>query len=206
MPDFLQQMSDAELLLLYQTRSNKQAIGELFKRHSLMCFTVCNKYLKNEDASQDAVMHIFENLFTDLVKHEITNFRSWLHSVARNHCLMILRKPELLLHISSTEEESENSFMEKLLPLHQTDNSAEMEHKLQELELALNTLQEKQKLCLQLFYLEKLSYEAIGEKSGLTQNEIKSAIQNGKRNLKIQLAEKGITYMLTFMIWIQQSA
>jgi RNA polymerase sigma-70 factor (ECF subfamily) len=206
MPDFLQQMSDAELLLLYQTRSNKQAIGELFKRHSLMCFTVCNKYLKNEDASQDAVMQIFENLFTDLVKHEITNFRSWLHSVARNHCLMILRKPELLLHISSTEEESENSFMEKLLPLHQTDNSAEMEHKLQELELALNTLQEKQKLCLQLFYLEKLSYEAIGEKSGLTQNEIKSAIQNGKRNLKIQLAEKGITYMLTFMIWIQQSA
>ena len=206
MPDFLQQMSDAELLLLYHTRSNKQAIGELFKRHSLMCFTVCNKYLKNEDASQDAVMQIFENLFTDLVKHEITNFRSWLHSVARNHCLMILRKPELLLHISSTEEESENSFMEKLLPLHQTDNSAEMEHKLQELELALNTLQEKQKLCLQLFYLEKLSYEAIGEKSGLTQNEIKSAIQNGKRNLKIQLAEKGITYMLTFMIWIQQSA
>jgi len=206
MPDFLQQMSDAELLLLYQTRSNKQAIGELFKRHSLMCFTVCNKYLKNEDASQDAVMQIFENLFTDLVKHEITNFRSWLHSVARNHCLMILRKPELLLHISSTEEESENSFMEKLLPLHQTDNSAEMEHKLQELELALNTLQEKQKLCLQLFYLEKLSYEAIGEKTGLTQNEIKSAIQNGKRNLKIQLAEKGITYMLTFMIWIQQSA
>ncbi len=206
MPDFLQQMSDAELLLLYQTRSNKQAIGELFKRHSLMCFTVCNKYLKNEDASQDAVMQIFENLFTDLVKHEITNFRSWLHSVARNHCLMILRKPELLLHISSTEEESEDSFMEKLLPLHQTDNSAEMEHKLQELELALDTLQEKQKLCLQLFYLEKLSYEAIGEKTGLTQNEIKSAIQNGKRNLKIQLAEKGITYMLTFMIWIQQSA
>jgi len=206
MPDFLQQMSDAELLLLYQTRSNKQAIGELFKRHSLMCFTVCNKYLKNEDASQDAVMQIFENLFTDLVKHEITNFRSWLHSVARNHCLMILRKPELLLHISRTEEESEDSFMEKLLPLHQTDNSAEMEHKLQELELALDTLQEKQKLCLQLFYLEKLSYEAIGEKTGLTQNEIKSAIQNGKRNLKIQLAEKGITYMLTFMIWIQQSA
>lgn len=206
MPDFLQQMSDAELLLLYQTRSNKQAIGELFKRHSLMCFTVCNKYLKNDDASQDAVMQIFENLFTDLVKHEITNFRSWLHSVARNHCLMILRKPELLLHISSTEEESEDSFMEKLLPLHQTDNSAEMEHKLQELELALDTLQEKQKLCLQLFYLEKLSYEAIGEKTGLTQNEIKSAIQNGKRNLKIQLAEKGITYMLTFMIWIQQSA
>jgi len=206
MPDFLQQMSDAELLLLYQTRSNKQAIGELFKRHSLMCFTVCNKYLKNEDASQDAVMQIFENLFTDLVKHEITNFRSWLHSVARNHCLMILRKPELLLHISRTEEESEDSFMEKLLPLHQTDNSAEMEHKLQELELALDTLQEKQKLCLQLFYLEKLSYEAIGEKTGLTQNEIKSAIQNGKRNLKIQLAEKGIKYMLTFMIWIQQSA
>ncbi len=206
MPDFLQQMSDAELLLLYQTRSNKQAIGELFKRHSLMCFTVCNKYLKNEDASQDAVMQIFENLFTDLVKHEITNFRSWLHSVARNHCLMILRKPELLLHISRTEEESEDSFMEKLLPMHQTDNSAEMEHKLQELELALDTLQEKQKLCLQLFYLEKLSYEAIGEKTGLTQNEIKSAIQNGKRNLKIQLAEKGIKYMLTFMIWIQQSA
>jgi RNA polymerase sigma-70 factor (ECF subfamily) len=206
MPDFLQQMSDAELLLLFQTRSNKQAIGELFKRHSLMCFAVCNKYLKNEDASQDAVMQIFENLFTDLQKHEISNFRSWLHSVARNHCLMILRKPELLLHISSSEEESENSFMEKLLPLHQESETHDLENKLQHLEVAMNSLQEKQRLCIELFYFQKLSYEAIGEKTGLTQNEIKSAIQNGKRNLKINLAEKGVTYMLVWIIWIQQSA
>lgn len=206
MPDFLQQTSDTDLLILYQKRSNKEAIGELFKRHSLLCFAVCNKYLKDEDAAQDAVMQIFENLFHDLHKHEISNFRSWLHSVARNHCLMQLRKPQMFLHFSESEDENENSFMEKLLFMHPEDNKVELEHKIQHLEQAVNSLQEKQRLCIELFYFQKLSYEAIGDKTGLTQNEIKSAIQNGKRNIKINLAEKGITYMLTWILWIQQSA
>jgi len=41
-----------------------------------------------------------------------------------------------------------------------------------------------------LFYLEKLSYQQIMEQTGLTFIQVKSYIQNGKRNLKIILSKK----------------
>ena len=206
MPVALKEMSDEELQVYYQTEGNKLAVGELFKRHSLLCFTVCNKYLKNEDAAHDAVMQIFENLFQDLNKHQIQNFRSWLHSVARNHCLMILRKPDLCLHITHPDEESEDDFMEKKVLLHQEDNKEDLEAKLIAMEKALAGLNQKQQECIRLFYLNQLSYEQVSLQTGYELNEVKSAIQNGKRNIKINLSENGITYLLICLSWIQQSA
>jgi RNA polymerase sigma-70 factor (ECF subfamily) len=212
MPEKLKEKSDEELLIEYQKLGNKLAIGELYKRHALMCFAVCNKYFKNEDASQDAVMQIFERLFQLILQHEIKNFRSWLHSVARNHCLMELRKPQLLLSLSEGEEENELGFMEKLIPLHQAyeeqekSGKQELETKLVAMESALIGLNQKQQDCLRYFYLEQMSYEEVSKQTNLSIQEVKSAIQNGKRNLKISLTEKGIQYLLAWMIWIQQSA
>jgi RNA polymerase sigma factor (sigma-70 family) len=206
MPDTLANKSDEELVEIYQSSFNREVLGELFKRHTLLCFAVCNKYLKNEDASHDAVMHIFEQLFELLKKHQISNFRSWLHSVCRNHCLMILRKPQFFRSLTELEEDSENDFMENKLVLHPREEGENLESKLQELENALSGLNQKQQQCIQLFYLEQLSYEEVSKKTGLTLNEVKSALQNGKRNLKNSLAEKGISYLLIWMIWIQQSA
>jgi DNA-directed RNA polymerase specialized sigma24 family protein len=59
---------------------------------------------------------------------------------------------------------------------------------------------------LRLFYLEQMSYEQVSAQTKLSLMEVKSAIQNGKRNLKNSLTEKGITYLLAWAIWIQQSA
>jgi RNA polymerase sigma-70 factor (ECF subfamily) len=57
-----------------------------------------------------------------------------------------------------------------------------------------------------LFYLEGASYDEIGKQTGFTLNEVKSAIQNAKRNLKISLTELGIHYVLISFLWMQQSA
>jgi RNA polymerase sigma-70 factor (ECF subfamily) len=51
----------------------------------------------------------------------------------------------------------------------------------------LDDLNMEQKLCVTLFYLEKQSYQEIAEKTGYTMMQVKSYIQNGKRNLKIML-------------------
>ena len=114
--------TDEELVKMYQTSLDKNIVGVLFKRHSLMCYGVSNKYLKDEDAAQDATMQIFEKLFSDLTKHEILNFRSWLHSVCRNYCLMELRKPMRVMRMRESEDDHENEFMELEQFLHQEEN------------------------------------------------------------------------------------
>jgi len=205
MPQNFSQLTDEQLVAKYRQSCYKLAIGELFKRHSLMCFTVCYKYLKDEQAAEDASMSIFEKLFTDLKNHEIQNFKSWLHSVCRNYCLMQLRKPINTLRIHDADEESQINFVNLERFLHQDEKADDKEQKLQTLELAISELKDNQKECIELFYLQQKSYEEISELTGYTNNEVKSYIQNGKRNLKIALSGKDLSVLL-LILWIQNIA
>jgi RNA polymerase sigma factor (sigma-70 family) len=83
--------SEAELLEAYRRTGEIHLIGELFQPYMQLVFSVCYKYLRDDDESKDAVMNIFEKLVDDLKIHQVENFRSWLHRVARNHCLMQIR-------------------------------------------------------------------------------------------------------------------
>lgn len=199
--------TDEDLVLRYRHTHNKVVVGELFKRHSLMCFAVCMKYLKNEDAANDATMSVFEQLFSSLDKHEIRNFRSWLHSVCRNYCLMQLRKqnPEIYLSDEPGEEENGIFFMHPEQFMHQEDNAAEKESRLVALEQAVSELKDQQRECIELFYLKLKSYEEIATLTGYSQNEVKSHIQNGRRNLKLALNDKGIILGGLLLVWMQQA-
>ncbi len=198
----LKTQSDENLVINYQNTKNNLVVGELFKRHSLMCYTVCIKYLKNDDAAHDATMNIFEKLFNDLQKHQINNFKSWLHTVCKNHCLILLRKPNVLISIDESEEENSHLFMQLSNVLNHDDNKHEKEEKLQVLEQSIFELKNKQRECIELFFLKQKSYQEISKQTGYTENEVKSYIQNGKRNLKILLEQKGITMGLALLLWI----
>lgn len=202
MPLNHQNLSDEELIVHYQATEDKFAVGELFKRHSLMCFTVCNKYFRNTEKANDAAMAVFEKLFVDLQSHQIKNFKSWLHTVCRNYCLMQLRKPELTVSINDVSEKSGDEFMQLDTFLHQDTK----EEKLQELEKAIVWLNDKQRQCIELFYLKKKTYKEISEQTGYTVSDVRSQIQNGKRNLKITLQQKGITFCAALLVWIQHTA
>jgi len=58
------------------------------------------------------------------------------------------------------------------------------------LEESIEELSEEQRQCVILFYLKKNSYTEISSKTGYSMMQVKSFIQNGKRNLKIILDRK----------------
>lgn len=178
------QLSDEEVLEKYKASRDKELVGILFKRYSHLAYGVCLKYLKNREESQDLVIAIFEKLFDDLLKHEINHFKSWLHRVVRNHCLMVLRK--------NNRPGTERDVDELTWKLEEEESEIEikeiLENNLNSLEGALLQLNSDQQTCIRLFYLEDLSYNSISEQTGFNLNQIKSHIQNGKRNLKILLS------------------
>jgi RNA polymerase sigma-70 factor (ECF subfamily) len=181
-------LPDEVLLQMYRKDHDPEIIAVLFQRYTHLVYGVCLKYLGDPEDAKDAVMEIFEGLIDSLLKHEIQNFKSWLHTVTRNHCLMKLRleKP-LTLQPENYEQNTPVIFMENIDDLHPDDILKRFS--LQELEDVLKTLKEEQKRCIELVYLESKSYQEACEITGYSMKEVKSHVQNGKRNLKIRLEE-----------------
>lgn len=177
--------TDIELISEYKASQNKVLVGLLYKRYSHLVLGLSLKYLKNQDDAQDAVMQIFEKLLADLLKYDITYFKSWLYTYSKNHCLIIIRnQKQQQKHHQNLEYES--NFMENHSEFTLNDILIK-EEKLMQLEKAINELNAIQQKCIKLFYLENYSYQDISENTGYSLNEVKSYIQNGKRNLKIKI-------------------
>ena len=173
---------DEELLHLYQTTRNLEWLSTLYLRYAPMVYGVCLKYLKDREEAKDAVMQIHEKLMESLLQHKVTNFKSWLYVNARNHCLMQLRAGK-----GKITEEISPFLMENGAVQHPEEE--ELELNLASLEKCIEKLLEAQQQCVRLFYLQEKCYRDIAAETGFDLNQVKSYIQNGKRNLKICMEE-----------------
>jgi len=176
--------SDTDLVLAYRQTEDLKVLGELYQRYMELVYGVCLKYLKDSELAQDAVMQIFEELVSKLKKHEVENFRGWLHQVAKNYCLMQLRTPKNVktvalppLLMQNEEDVHLNGVMEK-------------EENFQKLEKCIASLSDEQRTMIKLFYLDGKCYNEIVELTGLGWNHVRSSIQNGRRNLKLCMEKK----------------
>lgn len=179
----LHTLNDLELISEYKQTGNSSCIGVLFQRYTHLIFGVCMKYLKNEDDAQDASMQLFEKLLKDLKKHEVQQFKAWLHMVCKNYCLMQLRSGAIKMKHTKEMHENVAGFMESEQDLHLTPESTK-EIQLTHMEHCIEGLNPEQKLCIELFFLQEKSYQEVTEMTSFTMNNVKSYIQNGKRNLK----------------------
>jgi RNA polymerase sigma-70 factor (ECF subfamily) len=179
-------MSDSELIARYKSSLDKQMIGELYKRYTHLVLGMCLHYFRDRDIAKDMTIQIFEKLFEELKKREVENFRAWLSFVVRNHCISELRKMQTRMQRSREYE------MELRSGMVEEDEStdAKTESRILQLESALSHLNPLQKKCIELFYYQNKSYSEIVMCTGFSANEVKSYIQNGKRNLKLLLSEK----------------
>jgi RNA polymerase sigma-70 factor (ECF subfamily) len=178
--------TDEQLIELYRQTNDRDYIGRLFERYASFVFAISMKYLKDKEKSRDNTMVVFEKLLENLNRFDVKNFKAWLHMVTKNQCLMQIRSEKSKSKNLNQFAYEEESFMEKEPELHH-DQENDIEINLSNLNEALKTLGEKQKKCIELFYIQEKSYVEVAEITGFTMNEVKSFIQNGKRNLKIYL-------------------
>lgn len=171
--------TEADLLGEYRRSGDLEVLGRLFERYMPLLYGLCLKYFKDEDKSKDAVMQIFEQLINKLRVHEVSNFKSWLYTLARNYCLMELRASGKYEFVNI-----DDAGVEKPSDQHQ-DSEDLTEAQLKQMGRCMEKLPLEQKRCVELFYLEQKCYKEVSDLTGFDANKVKSYIQNGKRNLKI---------------------
>lgn len=168
-------LSDEELIEKYSSSSKKEWAGELFNRHAHLVYGSCLNYLRDEELAKDEVMAIFEKLLAELKKTKPQHFKSWLYVVTKNHCFMILR---------SAKSKVKNTAIDSL-EIGEQEEIENIESELVLMEDAIEQLNPAQSSCIKLFYLQEKSYAQVAESTGYTMKEVKSYIQNGKRNLQL---------------------
>lgn len=178
-------ITDQELLEKFYIDRNNEWLGILLQRYTLLLLGVSMKYLKNEEEAKDSVQQIFLKVIQELQKYKVVYFKSWLYMVAKNHCLMKLRerngKITAQINDKLTAKPEEETDRQKIV---QNDQTLDL------METALKELNPEQQQCVTLFYLQKKSYQEISESTGYNLLQVKSYIQNGKRNLKILIEQK----------------
>lgn len=178
-------LSDEELLQRFYKDSDNRWLGMLLQRYTLLMLGVCMKYLNNEANAKDAVQEILIRVLTDLKKHKVSYFKSWIYRVTVNHCLVKIRNNKHMADVKEIDEEvtlAEDAKEKELI--------VEKEIRLNLLDESMKELNEDQRRCVELFYLESKSYKEIENITGFNAMQVKSFIQNGKRNLKLLLEKK----------------
>lgn len=178
--------SDEELLAHYRRTGEAHFLGQLYERYMTMVYGVCLNILRDAHAAEDAVIGIYEELVDKAQTHPVSSFRGWLYVVARNYCLMELRRqkraptdyhaPEKMVHYDAVTFPDD-------FELTYPNNAQRLQH-------CLQALPSKQRFCIQQFYLEDRSYRDIAQEMGEEVGKIRSYIQNGRRNLRLCIEKK----------------
>lgn len=176
----LKDISDEILIARYQTSGKGKWVGELYNRYAHLVLGVCLGYFKNKMHAEDAQQAIFEKLLKDLKTKEIQNFSGWLYVVSKNYCLMELRGHKSAKYRVEYEDHE----------FPQEEETFTTEETLVALEEAIDALKPEQEYCVKKFYLEQKSYKEIVAMSSYTLKEVKSHIQNGRRNLSLAMKRK----------------
>jgi RNA polymerase sigma-70 factor (ECF subfamily) len=184
---YLSGLEDAAVLQLYKQKQWPRCIDELFLRYGHLIYGVFLKYTKDKYTAEDLLMELFAKLPQLLIHHDIQQLKPWLHTVARNEALQFIRKSKKQTGISLDENSMDHVIGSK------SDETQEeilwKEQQLNLLEKVMEQLKPVQKECIRLFFIEQLSYEEIMNKTQLSFKEVKSHLQNGKRNLKIMMEQ-----------------
>jgi RNA polymerase sigma factor (sigma-70 family) len=171
-------LTDQELIEQYKQSTNSWYAGELFRRYTQLITAVAYNYMQNEVETEDVVMEVFEIILRDLQHHEVNNFKTWVYSVTKHHCLKKLRKD------SKEVVDVENALRHIAVDEAPKTEAVRLEERIEQLEQAVTKLSLEQKKCIELFYFKQKSYKEVSDLTGYSVNEVKSYLQNGKRNLK----------------------
>lgn len=183
-------LKDEELISKYRFSHDNSYLGELFLRYIPYVYGVSLGTLKNQREAEELTLTVYNKISSDLKRIEVKNFNTWLYQLVKNLCNIEVKKK------SAVEGESKNILIEELthddqgMYINATESTISEKIDTNSLRLAINTLNENQKICIDLFYIQNKSYQEVADSTGFSLNQVKTNIQNGKRLLKTYLENK----------------
>lgn len=156
--------------------------NSVVREHSNKLYGYALKFLRNTEDAQDIVQDVFEKLWINRKKVEVTKAKSWMFTTAHNAMLNLINRKQRI-QFPGNESIPEKTFKE-----------FNMFESGQVVDRAVNILPPIQKSIILLRDLEGYSYEEIGEILNLSSSQVKVYLFRARNKIKKQL--KGLTELV----------
>jgi RNA polymerase sigma-70 factor (ECF subfamily) len=156
-----------------------KAFTEIVSRYGDMVFTLVRKIVSTREDAEDITQEVFIKVFQSLERfREESNFSTWLYRIAYNTTISELRKKKLFF-VSSADD---NAILAT-----DSDNTDDIEIKLQYLETALKRLSSDEAFLITLYYMDEQSIDKISKISNLSISNVKVKLHRIRKKLTLEI-------------------
>jgi RNA polymerase sigma-70 factor (ECF subfamily) len=176
-PNHGEQRDDA-LLTARASEGDDEAFEALVRRHGPVLLRLATRLLGNRSEAEDAVQESFVSAWRRLPEfRENSAFGTWMYRIVTNRCLNVLRarRPVVTLDAVSEPAAAEH----QVSPARAAEGRAAVE----DLSKAMAVLSAEQRVCWVLREVDGLSYEAIADMVGVSQEAARGRVFRARRQL-----------------------
>jgi RNA polymerase sigma-70 factor (ECF subfamily) len=166
--------SDLELVDRFRRFGDRPAFDQLVERHQAWVRGVCARILRSDELAQDAAQEVFTRALSHIHDWRGDNFPGWLKAIAVNCSLTTVDREKRWAPLEQAPETPARAPGPEQLLL-SSERSAQAR-------ALIARLPEKQRLVFVMKYIDGCSYQDIARLTGFSDREVKSFLQNARRN------------------------
>ena len=168
----IEALSSEELATRFAETREEAYFAEIVRRHKRKICVIAYRVLGDFGKAEDVAQESFLLLSMAGNRFKVGNVEGWLSLVARRLAINVRKRLD-------RQDTVEERFVQETLQNSHLAGTPDPQ-----ILATLGQLSPQERICLNLFYGEGLSYKEIIEKSGFTMNQVKAHLQSGRRNFK----------------------
>jgi RNA polymerase sigma-70 factor (ECF subfamily) len=169
--------TEADLVDRFRRHGEAAAFAALYHRSRRSVFSVCLHFLRDPAWAEDACHDVFVQAYERFATLRGDCFTAWVRSIAGRHSLNLLRHRAVRLRLAPEVAG------ESIAP--SADGAVAARQDLERAAEVLETLSPEQRRVFLLRHVEELSYDEIAEATGYDSGQVRSYLQNARRNFRI---------------------
>jgi RNA polymerase sigma-70 factor (ECF subfamily) len=186
--------ADPDVALMLRIQAGDQAaFQDLFQKFSPRIFHYVRRLVVSEARAEELTQDVFVQVFRFRHRYRPeSRLATWLYTIATNHCLNELRRPERRLRVDIWKRRDDEGPAEPSLPdrdMPTPEMGASSRELARRLDAAVKDLPPKQRAALLLSRVDGLDYKAVGAALGCREGAVKALIFRATQTLKRHLRE-----------------
>jgi len=176
-------LSDESTVIERARQGDEAAFAAIYDRYQKPIYSLVYRLMGNPDDAFDITQDVFVKAYKGLSKtSDDLNISAWLHRIAHNACMDVLRRRKIVRWLPWDPAEHVN--ITPASPSDEPEHSLVGKEQSEQVQAVLNQMSEKYRSCLVLREYQEMSCEEIGVVMKLSRAAVKSLLFRAREQFR----------------------